>query len=101
MALLGLEHGLVAMAVGAATGKRSLALAIAGGIAVAGYMFYALGAFVDAMEPWRVVSPFFQALEGGPIGAGVRAMYVWMPTVGGAALLLAALPLFSRRDIAA
>jgi ABC-2 type transport system permease protein len=58
MALLGLEHGLVAMAVGAATGKRSLALAIAGGIAVAGYMFYALGAFVDAMEPWRVVSPF-------------------------------------------
>lgn len=40
------------------------------------------------------------ALRGGPLGAGLPVTYAWMPLAATAAVL-AALPLFDRRDIAA
>lgn len=100
MVLLGVERGFLALAVGAATGRRSLSIAVPATITVAGYLLYALGAFVESVEPWRVLSPFYQALEGGPIGAGVTAAYGLM-AVGAAVALVVALPVFDRRDVAA
>lgn len=100
MVLLGVEHGSLALAVGAATGRRSLSIAVPATIAVAGYLLYALGAFVKSVEPWRVLSPFHQALEGGPIGAGIPAAYGLM-VVGAALALVLAVPVFDRRDVAA
>lgn len=99
MVLLGIEHGWLALAVGAATGRPAVSIAVAGTAAVAGYLLYALGAFVDAVEPWRVVSPFHQALEGGPIGAGLPVSYAWMGALA-AVVLVASLPVFDRRDVA-
>jgi ABC-2 type transport system permease protein len=55
---------------------------------------------VDAVRPWRHRSPFAQALDGGPLGAGLPLDYLWLilPAV---AVVLAAVPVFDRRDIAA
>ncbi|MDX1620875.1 MAG: ABC transporter permease subunit [Nitriliruptorales bacterium] len=100
MALLGLEHGWLALAIGAATGRRSLAVGVASTVAVAGYALYVMAKFVEAVEPWSPVSPFHQAIESGPLGGGAQLIHLWMLVVGVVFLAVAA-PLFDRRDIAA
>jgi len=98
MVLLGVVHGLVALAVGAATGRRTRALVVAGTVAVAGYVLHVVGALVDAVEPWRPLSPFTQAIVNGPISTDVPFGFVTLTatalavTVGGAVR-------FARRDI--
>lgn len=96
--LLGLEHGLLAMAIGLLTGSKALATGVASGVAVAGYVLYAAGKFVDAVERFDAISPIYHALESGPVGGGFRPIFVWMPLVGIVVLALA-LPRFNTRDI--
>lgn len=98
MVLLGLEFGWVALAVGALTGRRVVALAVTAALAVAAYLLYLAGRLVDAVEPWLPASPFHQALEGGPLGAGLPAAYAWMFLVGALAVIVS-LPVFHRRDV--
>ncbi len=100
MVLLGLELGWLALAVGAAFGKRALALGVAATAAVAAYVLYAAGELVSGLHAWQPLSPFHQALTGGPLGAGLPLAYAWMP-VAAAVVLAAVLPMFNRRDIAA
>lgn len=100
MVLLGVEFGWLALAVGAVTGRRVVAISVAAAVAVGGYLLYVAGQLVDAVEPWQPLSPFHQAIEGGPLGAGLPIAYSWM-LLAGLAAVLAALPLFERRDIAA
>jgi ABC-2 type transport system permease protein len=100
MVLLGVEFGWLALAVGAATGRRVVAISVATVLAVGAYVLYVAGALVDAVGPWAPLSPFHQAIEGGPLGAGLRPAYAWM-VLAGLAVLLASLPVFDRRDIAA
>jgi ABC-2 type transport system permease protein len=99
MVLLGIEYGWLALAVGAATGRRGLAVAVSAALAVAGYLLFAAGALVEAIEPWQPLSPFYQAIDGGPLGAGLPAAYGWL-VLGAVVVVLAALPVFHRRDIA-
>jgi ABC-2 type transport system permease protein len=98
MVLIGVEHAWLALAVGAATGRRSVAIAAGAVVAVAGYMLFVLGRIVDAVSPWAVLSPFHQAIDGGPIGAGLPASYLWM-AAGALAVLAVAVPAFDRRDV--
>lgn len=98
MVVLAIEHGWLAVAVGAATGRRGLSVAVAGAVAGAGYVLYVVGTLVDAARPWRVLSPFHQALDGGPVGAGWRAGYLVMAAIAVAAIAIAA-PMFDRRDV--
>jgi ABC-2 type transport system permease protein len=100
MVLLGVEFGWLALAVGAATGRRVVAMSVATVLAVGAYVLYVAGALVDAIGPWAPLSPFHQAIEGGPLGAGLPGVYAWM-VLAGLAVLLASLPVFDRRDIAA
>jgi ABC-2 type transport system permease protein len=100
MVLLGLEFGWLALAVGAATGRRAVAIAVASTAAVAAYVLYIAGELVDSLQRWQPFSPFHQALTDGPLGAGLPLAYLWMP-VAAAVFLVAALPVFDRRDIAA
>lgn len=95
---LGLEHGLLAMAVGLLTGSKTWATGVASAVAVGGYVLYAAGKFVAAVEPFQVASPIYHALESGPVGGGFRPVFLLMPLVGIVALVLA-LPRFDRRDI--
>lgn len=100
MVLLGIEFGWLALAIGAATGRRALAIATASGVAVGAYLLYVAGELVEAVQPWQPISPFHQALAGGPLGAGVQAAYGWM-ALAAVVFVAAALPIFDRRDVAA
>jgi ABC-2 type transport system permease protein len=100
MVLIGVQHGWLALAVGAATGKRALAIGVAATAAVAAYVLYVAGALVTSMERWQLLSPFTQALEGGPLGGGIPAAAAWM-LVTGVAVVAVAVPLFARRDVVA
>jgi ABC-2 type transport system permease protein len=77
-----------------------VAIGVASTAAVGAYVLYIAGELVTAIEPWQPLSPFHQALAGGPLGAGLPAAYLWMPVVA-TAFIAIALPIFDRRDIAA
>jgi ABC-2 type transport system permease protein len=100
MVLLGIEFGWLALAVGAVTGRRGVAIGVASTAAVGAYLLYVAGELVDAVAPWQPLSPFHQALTGGPLGAGPQVAYLWM-AVAAIAFVVVATPIFGRRDIAA
>lgn len=99
MVLLGVQHGWLALAVGAATGRRVLAIGVASTAAMMGYLLHVMGALVDAVEPWQPLSPFTQAIGAGPVSGSVPWGYAWL-AIAAIVFLAAALPLFDRRDIA-
>ncbi|MGD9958891.1 ABC transporter permease [Nocardioides sp.] len=98
--LLGLEFGVLALAIGALTGRRGLALGLTSALGLATYVLYVAGMFVDALSPWRVLSPFDQALSAGPLAPDLPASMLWLVVVSVLACL-AVLPLWARRDIGA
>lgn len=99
MVLLGVQHGWLALAVGAATGRRGLAVGVASVAAVSGYLLHVLGALVDAVAPWQPLSPFTQAIGAGPVSGEVPIGFAWL-AISSVAFVAVALPLFERRDIA-
>lgn len=98
--LLGIQFGLLAMAVAAATGKRALAIGIPTGIAAATYMAYLAANLVDSLDWLRWLSPFYAATTAGPLGPSLPALVWTMPLVGMVALALSA-PIFHDRDLTA
>ena len=98
MTLLGIEFGAIALAVGAVTGRRSLAIAISGGLAVASYLLYLAGQLVDSVHPYLWLSPVHQAISGGPIGPTVPAIMLALPAVAIVVIALS-LPVYERRDL--
>ncbi|MFD6355053.1 ABC transporter permease subunit [Nocardia tengchongensis] len=100
MIALAAPFGGLALALGAATGRRRTALAGASVAAVGAYVLYAASKIVDAVRPWGPWSPFQQALADGPMGGGLRPGHLWLMVVA-VAFVAGALPVFNRRDIAA
>jgi ABC-2 type transport system permease protein len=98
MSLLGLQHAWLSLAVGAATGRRGLALAVSGTVAMAGYVLHVAGALVEAVEPWQQLSPFTQAIAEGPVSGTVPLGFVWL-ALSALVFVAVALPRFDRRDI--
>jgi ABC-2 type transport system permease protein len=97
MTLLGLEYGVLALAVGALTGRRATAIAFSASAATAAYVVYA-GLILPRFESWQPYSPIYQAFHNGPLGAGLQLTYLWL--LAGSALLVAlALPTLDGRDI--
>jgi len=99
-ALLALLFGMLALAVGAATGKRGLALAVAGGAAVAAYLANALCSLVGALAPLRQASPFYQYSVVDPLRHGLVFAHAAPLAVGALALVVVAAFAFNRRDLA-
>ncbi len=99
MFLIGIEFGLVALALGAATGKRALATGISAGLAGASYLLYLVAQLIDSLRPLRVASPFYQAISEGPIGPNLPPITFTMLAVGVVALAASVL-VFERRDLA-
>jgi ABC-2 type transport system permease protein len=97
--LLGLEFGIVALAAGAATGRRTMSLGVATVAATAAYVLYAAAAMVDSLSRWRPWSPFDQVLSEGPLATSFPASATWVVVVTLVAVAAAA-AWFGRRDIA-
>jgi ABC-2 type transport system permease protein len=80
MLLFVLAHATVAFAVGAATGRRAIGVAVAAALAVVGYIGDAIGPMVDGAGWLETISPWSWFLGGDPLVEGVD--------LGGYALLL-------------
>lgn len=100
LTLLGGEFALLSLAVGAVTGRRGPAIAVAGAAAVASYLLFALGALVDELEPWQILSPFQHAMGTDPILNGLSGGYTVAMVAVGLLAIMASAPLLERRDIA-
>jgi ABC-2 type transport system permease protein len=96
--LLVLGLGTVALAVGAATGRRTVALAAASGLAVAAFMLNALAPALDA-DWMQTVSPFSWYLEPNPLAAGADAGDLTLLAAVPIVAALAGLLRFERRDL--
>lgn len=100
LVLLGLTFGAIALAVGAATGRRVLANSAAGGFAVVAFIVNALAPSVSWLEPVRPLSPIRWYMEPDPLLTGLHPANVAV-LLGATALLYAvAHAAFLRRDLA-
>ncbi|MGZ4149708.1 MAG: ABC transporter permease subunit [Actinomycetota bacterium] len=101
LALIALAFGGIALAVGAATGRRVLANSVAGGYAVVSLIVNALAPSVKVLEPLRSLSPFRWYLDPDPLVGGLHVANV--AVLGGIAIVCYAIALvaFERRDLQA
>lgn len=98
--LLGWVFGALAVAVGAATGKRGMAVGVPAAVGVATYLVHGLAPLSDALEFWQPLSPFYYYNASEPIRNGLdlghAAVLLGLTVILGAA----AVALFERRDLA-
>jgi ABC-2 type transport system permease protein len=87
----------VALAVGRATGRRTLAAA---GLAIAGFLVSSLSSLAEGLKPWRPLTPFYQYASSDPLGRGLDRGDAAVLLGLMAAMALAALVAFQRRDLA-
>lgn len=97
--LLGLFFGTLALTVGAAAGRRNIAMAVVGVVAVGGYVIETLGRNVDAIAWLRWVSPFHYYLDGRPLYQGFPTGDYLVLAGATVVLLLTAILAFDRRDV--
>lgn len=99
MAALGLLFGTLALAVGAATGRKALASGVAVGAALATYLIDALANLVGWLEPAQVISPFHWYAPGNPLidGASPGGLALLAGFTG--LLVALAVTSFDRRDV--
>lgn len=98
MGLLGLEFGLIALALSAASGRRTFAVGVTSAIAGASYLVYLAAQLVESLRPLRNVSPFHQAISGGPIGDRFPPI-VWLTITAGLVAFAASVRVFATRDL--
>ena len=93
------RYGEIAVLVGAASGRRSLAIGVTAAIAVAAYLVNGLAPLVSALEGPQKLSPFYHYAVGDPLRHGVSVSHMAVLVV--IAIIATALaPLFfSRRDV--
>jgi ABC-2 type transport system permease protein len=101
VALLGIDFGVLALAVGAATGSRGTAIAIAAAVASASYLISSMAPLVDWLEPFRYVSLFYWAVGNGQLDQGLSWASFGVLTGVAIVTSLLALTAFERHDLSA
>lgn len=97
--LLGIAMGALTMAIGSLTGNRMLSIGVALAIVVLGFFVNALGPLVEALEPWRVVSPHYHYLGYDPLANGLDPSHGAALLAMTVVLLVVAIAVFERRDL--
>ena len=97
--LLALLHGVLAFTIGAVTGRRSMAGAVATAIAVTGYLVQGLAGVTPALEPFRFLTPWHWYLDRNMLASGPALMALVVPLLVSAVLIGPAFPVFERRDL--
>jgi ABC-2 type transport system permease protein len=100
LVLLALGFGTVALAAGAASGRRGLTLGITAALAVAAYLANTVAPQVDSLKGVQKWSPFYYYLGGDPLRTGVDPGH--LAVLAAIPLVMVGLALWSlnRRDIA-
>jgi ABC-2 type transport system permease protein len=99
VALLGLDFGLLAIAVGSRTGSRGTALGITSSIAAASYLISSLAPVVAWLRPARYASLFYWSVGNGQLTDGITIATAGVLLAAGAGLLALAICAFSRLDL--
>lgn len=97
--VLGVFFGFVALATGALTGSRGLALSVGAGGAGATYLLGSLAPVVSWLEPFKWISPFWYATGDNPLALGLPLWRVGVLLAAVAALLALSVMAFNRRDL--
>ncbi|HEX6262094.1 MAG TPA: ABC transporter permease subunit [Actinomycetota bacterium] len=97
---LGWVFGALALAVGAATGRRGMAIGIPAAVGVATYLVNGLAPLSDALEFWRPLSPFYYYAADQPIRSGIDLGDAGILLALSVILGIAAVLAFDRRDLA-
>jgi ABC-2 type transport system permease protein len=98
-ALLALEFATIAYAVGAATGRKQLAVGVAAGLALAGYIVEGLSHQVRALHLLRPGNPWHWLLSADPLREGLTWQATLLPIGVSVLLVIAALGAFRVRDL--
>jgi ABC-2 type transport system permease protein len=99
IALLGLDFGLLALAVGAGTGSRGLALGVASALAGASYLTNALASSVHWLSPARYFSLFYWSVGNGQLERGLSLASAVILLLVAGVFLAASLITFARSDL--
>jgi ABC-2 type transport system permease protein len=97
--LMGIDFGLLALAIGAASGSRGLALGLTSAIAAASYLVSSLAPVVGWIRSIRGVSLFYWAVGDDQLSSGPSTGALAVLVLTGVALALAAAILIKRLDI--
>jgi ABC-2 type transport system permease protein len=98
LAVIGIMHGWLAVAVGAAVASRTLALGIPAALAAGGYLIGGLHDLAGWLDPFRFLSAFWW-IGSSPLQNGLRGWGVLVVAVTALVALAAAAKLFERRDL--
>lgn len=96
---LAVAYGEIAVLVGAATGRRSLAIGVTAAAGVAAYLVNGLAPLVDALEAPQKLSPFYHYAAGDPLRNGLSFGHTAVLVVIAVAAALLAPVFFRRRDV--
>jgi beta-exotoxin I transport system permease protein len=100
LVLLALGFGTVALAAGAASGRRGLTLSVTAAVAVAAYLANTVAPQVDALKAVQKWSPFHYYLDGDQLRTGLNVGH--LAVLAAIPLVMVGLALWwlNRRDIA-
>lgn len=98
LGLLGLFFATLALAVGGATGRRTVTVATTAGVAVVTYLVNAVVGQLDAVSWLRWLSPWHWFQAGDPLTHGLQPGLLLL-AAGSAVLLAGTLVVFDRRDL--
>jgi beta-exotoxin I transport system permease protein len=101
LAFFGFSAGAVALAIGAATGRRGLATGGAAAFAVLGFLINGFAPLVDAIEWLKYVSPFYYYAENDPLSNGVDLVNLVVLGLFALAMTAIAMLGLERRDLRA
>jgi ABC-2 type transport system permease protein len=99
--LLGIDFGLLALAIGAATGNRGLALGVTSAVAAASYLVSSMAPVVSWLGGAKYASPFYYAVGNDQLGNGLSFGDLAVLVVSGVILAVAATRLFEAHDLTA
>jgi ABC-2 type transport system permease protein len=99
MTLMGLDFGLITMAIGAATRRRGTALGTGAGLAAASYLLSSLATTISGIRPGRYLSLFYWSVGNDQISNGVSIGDFTVLIVTGLCALTAAVATFRQADL--
>ena len=98
--VLAVLFGTIALAVGAATGRRGVARGVAAVLAVVAYLVSSLGDLIGWIKAIRPASPWYHALGVDPLAKGFSLPHLAVPIGLTLVVMAIALYAFDRRDLA-
>lgn len=99
LAFFGLAMGAVSLAMGAGTGRRSVASGVAAGVGVLGWLINGFAPLVSALDWLKYLSPFYYYAGHDPLTRGVDVIDLVVLGAGAVALTALAMVAFARRDL--